>query len=344
MVVVLSHGRSRRADGSAERGQAHTSAAVVEIRCRRSLAGEAALSLDNFASEHKRNRVPFPPPIRPERQDRNNGVVDCSASHRLRREMTMLNSGPRCEIRFDWFEANVRECQSFAGRTLVMRGSSEVEGLADALALALADPENAAEDLLLHGLLLGVAAKWATWVHNSAHGTVEPSCRFVPERTLDRFWADARGAKNGFTEWSRAFAAEFARLHPRSAAQQAAHLIRRDYRRHWDTEQLACALGSKTALLRRAFMCEHGITPVEYLRQVRLIHALERLAASSEKIEPISVEVGYGSKKNFYHAFRTLTGTTPGAFRRLPADEARRLIDAVKAAARPADGHRARLS
>src|SRR5438045_202695 len=45
--------------------------------------------------------------------------------------------------------------------------------------------------------------------------------------------------------------------------------------------------------------------------------ARERIVGTTEKIEPIALEVGYRSKKNFYRAFRALTGLTPSTCRRL---------------------------
>jgi AraC-like DNA-binding protein len=47
------------------------------------------------------------------------------------------------------------------------------------------------------------------------------------------------------------------------------------------------------------------------------------------KIEPVALQIGYGSKKSFYDVFERVVGMTPTAFRRLPSDEARRVIDSV---------------
>lgn len=41
------------------------------------------------------------------------------------------------------------------------------------------------------------------------------------------------------------------------------------------------------------------------------------------KIESVTADVGYRSKKNFY---RSLTGLTPTAFRKLPPDAVERLV------------------
>jgi methylphosphotriester-DNA--protein-cysteine methyltransferase len=41
-------------------------------------------------------------------------------------------------------------------------------------------------------------------------------------------------------------------------------------------------------------------------------------SGSSQKVEGIARDVGYLSKKNFYHAFRRVAGMTPKEFQQLP--------------------------
>ena len=65
----------------------------------------------------------------------------------------------------------------------------------------------------------------------------------------------------------------------------------------------------------------------EYLRRVRLLHALRTLIDEGGKIEPVALEVGYRGKKNFYRVFRQLTGLTPAQFRDLPAAAARQIVE-----------------
>lgn len=47
------------------------------------------------------------------------------------------------------------------------------------------------------------------------------------------------------------------------------------------------------------------------------------------KIDAIATQVGYRSRKNFNDAFRQVTGLTPTAFRRLPAQRASEIVDSL---------------
>ncbi|PYR00763.1 MAG: hypothetical protein DMF96_02430, partial [Acidobacteria bacterium] len=49
-------------------------------------------------------------------------------------------------------------------------------------------------------------------------------------------------------------------------------------------------------------------------------------------IEATALEAGYGSKKNFYRAFRRVTGLTPAAFRRLSHERALHVVESLAAA------------
>jgi AraC-like DNA-binding protein len=230
----------------------------------------------------------------------------------------------------DWLDANIRECQALVSRVVFMRDVAEIEPLADVLVAALPDPTSAAEELLLRGLLLELAAKWGDFVHGSAHRSRTVDCGFLPQGTLSRFWCGTGRAKERLADWSRAFASDFARTHPRSLSQAAARVIHRDYRRRLDADQIARTIGITSARLRRIFLHEVGMDVTEYVRRVRLIHALEQLIGSDAKVEPIAIDVGYRSKKNFYHAFKALTGMTPAEFRQMPTETAQYVIDSAR--------------
>src|SRR5438034_10710996 len=51
-----------------------------------------------------------------------------------------------------------------------------------------------------------------------------------------------------------------------------------------------------------------------------------------EKVEAVALSVGYRATKNFYRAFRQLTGTTPTGFRRLPPERAAAVLEFAKLA------------
>ena len=74
-------------------------------------------------------------------------------------------------------------------------------------------------------------------------------------------------------------------------------------------------LGISASQLARVFRNEYGMTPVEYLSQVRLDHAKEMLEDRDNAIIDIAYEIGFDSLPAFYRFFKKHTGTTPKAYR-----------------------------
>lgn len=63
---------------------------------------------------------------------------------------------------------------------------------------------------------------------------------------------------------------------------------------------------------RRMLSC----TPIQYVKQMRIQKAAELLVSTNRKISDIGVECGFQEMSYFAKIFRTLTGNTPGAFRK----------------------------
>ena len=67
----------------------------------------------------------------------------------------------------------------------------------------------------------------------------------------------------------------------------------------------------------RAFQQIEGVTPLKYVRGVRLARAKARLATTSMRITDIALEVGYESSSAFSMFFRAEAGVSPSAYRRV---------------------------
>jgi AraC-like DNA-binding protein len=67
--------------------------------------------------------------------------------------------------------------------------------------------------------------------------------------------------------------------------------------------------------LARRFEAELGMPWRSVLRRMRVLQAIERLAADDTPVTTIAHEVGYGSLSAFNSAFRELTGATPTDYR-----------------------------
>ncbi len=181
-------------------------------------------------------------------------------------------------------------------------------------------------------LLMNVATKWGASLHHHAH--VRPArkpCSFDPHHRLGPFLVDGfPGAKDRFLEWARAFSLEFSRTHPVSAAHRAAAVVRERPCERWDVVTLANVIGVSPRQLSREFRQTLGITLAKYVRHERLQRALELLMDQPGKIEPVALQVGYASKKNFYRVFKKSIGMTPTAFLRLPPAATRDVIAAAR--------------
>jgi AraC-like DNA-binding protein len=77
---------------------------------------------------------------------------------------------------------------------------------------------------------------------------------------------------------------------------------------------LASALSRSKRELVTMFRRETGQTIHQYLTQVRMRRSME-LIEQREKIEAVSLMVGYRSRKNFYRQFKAVVGLTPVAYR-----------------------------
>ncbi|AVD82203.1 AraC family transcriptional regulator [Pseudomonas sp. SWI6] len=84
---------------------------------------------------------------------------------------------------------------------------------------------------------------------------------------------------------------------------------------------LARLAGLSSARLHARFIAECGMTPMDYIRQRRLLMARQLLKQSSLAVGEIAARVGYGSQSAFSAAVLRMFGCTPLALRREPGDK-----------------------
>ncbi len=131
--------------------------------------------------------------------------------------------------------------------------------------------------------------------------------------------------------WLRALAhassrclAELQELHaPRTPDGALPHAVREVCARVRDNpaaphrlQDLAAQLHLSPEHLSRLFHHSTGLRFREYLAEMRLHHACERLTHTRDPIAKIATACGFPSLSRFHHAFRQHTGTTPAAWRR----------------------------
>lgn len=95
---------------------------------------------------------------------------------------------------------------------------------------------------------------------------------------------------------------------------RVATFIEQHYAEPLTLERLAAMVGCHRVCLATEFRRETGVTVHNFLTRVRVRQAADLLRAG-EKIEPVSMLVGYRGKKNFYRHFKQQMGMTPGAYK-----------------------------
>jgi AraC-like DNA-binding protein len=101
---------------------------------------------------------------------------------------------------------------------------------------------------------------------------------------------------------------------PRDArAKRAAEWLRRNPSDAASLERIARRAGASKRTLERLFLRETGMSFGLWRQQLRLMQALERLAAG-ESVTEVALAVGYESTSAFISRFRQVLGTTPGRY------------------------------
>lgn len=97
---------------------------------------------------------------------------------------------------------------------------------------------------------------------------------------------------------------------------RALAIIEQLYSRSSLQASLATRLGVPRRVLCKAFVKSTGMTPVKYLRYIRLSHAAALLTSTHKRVKEISALVGYTDEANFNHQFRERFNTSPSEYRR----------------------------
>jgi AraC-like DNA-binding protein len=88
---------------------------------------------------------------------------------------------------------------------------------------------------------------------------------------------------------------------------------------------IAREIGASPRTLERAFKAELGMTVGAWTQQLRLVFALERLAAG-HAVGDVAFAVGYANPSSFIAVFRRAFGTTPSAYFDAPTAAQHRLF------------------
>lgn len=94
----------------------------------------------------------------------------------------------------------------------------------------------------------------------------------------------------------------------------AVEYINSHYAEDIGSDGLAAMCYLSASQMRRIFVAELGVPPLEYRTQVRIRAAQKLLSGSFESIATVSAAVGYDSQFAFSKAFRRVTGLSPSEY------------------------------
>lgn len=99
-------------------------------------------------------------------------------------------------------------------------------------------------------------------------------------------------------------------------AQRAALLLEETCSHGQSLETLAGILGCSSRHLRRVFLAEYQVTPVQYLQTCRLLLAKNLLTDTNLSVLEVAMTAGFGSLRRFNTLFRTRYHLSPTALRK----------------------------
>jgi AraC family transcriptional regulator len=106
----------------------------------------------------------------------------------------------------------------------------------------------------------------------------------------------------------------------------AKDILHSSYHEPLDISQLSTRSCLSTPQLIRQFRSVFGLTPYQYLVDIRLRHAAGLLKETSGNIREITWSCGFNDPSAFCRAFRKAYGISPEQFRRTPSPHLPRLI------------------
>lgn len=101
----------------------------------------------------------------------------------------------------------------------------------------------------------------------------------------------------------------------RESLRQAEAIIRENFTRPISIEKLAAVCGVSSVAFRRRFVRVYGMTPLRYIRNLRLERAEALLLSGECTTAQAALRSGFGDPSYFSREYKKLRGVTPGSLK-----------------------------
>ncbi|MCF6411060.1 bifunctional transcriptional activator/DNA repair enzyme AdaA [Pseudalkalibacillus salsuginis] len=144
-----------------------------------------------------------------------------------------------------------------------------------------------------------------------------PSCKSkVPKKTNVRFFHDIEEAYSGNFRPCKRCRPDHSSLPEEDWIEQVISWIDHNYNEVISLQRLSEVFYTSPYHFQRKFKQLKGISPLEYVQDIRFNKALELLINSDKNITDISLQVGFSSYASFTQVFKQRKGMTPSEFRK----------------------------
>lgn len=96
-----------------------------------------------------------------------------------------------------------------------------------------------------------------------------------------------------------------------SALKAASDYMEQNYREKITVEELAARSGYSASHFARQFTRAYGVSPIQYLNSIRILHAKNLLRTAQYTMSEIAQKCGFSNVYYFSRCFKQLTGTPP---------------------------------
>jgi AraC-like DNA-binding protein len=105
-------------------------------------------------------------------------------------------------------------------------------------------------------------------------------------------------------------------LFENAMALRALQFIERHFREPVGLPEIARACCCSTSRLSHVFSSVMSVSPIDYRNRLRIVHAMDRIAQTDERLDHVAAEAGFQSFSQFCSLFKRITGRTPAALRK----------------------------